>query len=168
MVSVILDDLDGFCRRGIDAFQQCSCGTDQREHISRGVVFAVCVAILAKADILVAVHDLDVPMRAVEAQKGRGARRIEAGDQIGGLDLGFHDASGPDMITLAGDACNGSQRRPRGAHGFGQRPRGQERDGALVDATMPGIGWGMPWFRGKKRGLEMPFQSLPEGLSGFA
>ena len=34
-------------------------------------------------------------LQAELAQKGRGTRRIEAGDQIGGLDLGFHDASGP-------------------------------------------------------------------------
>lgn len=73
------------------------------------MVFSVCVAILAEADVLVAVHDLDLPMRAVEAQKGFGSWGIETGDQIGGLDLGFHDTSSSDMVTLAGNAGNAVQ-----------------------------------------------------------
>lgn|GEM_PF-6694121 len=69
----------------------------------------ICVAILAEANTLVAVHDFDLPMRAVETQKGFGSWRIETGDQIGGLDLDFHDASSSDMVTPAGDADNAAQ-----------------------------------------------------------
>jgi len=92
-------------------------------------------------------------MRTVEAQKGFGSWCIEAADQIGGLDLGFHDASSSDMVTLAGDAGNAAQCWPRGAHGLGECLCGQEGDGALIDTAMSSIGWSTPWLRGKKRGL---------------
>ena len=106
------------------------------------MVFSVCVAILAEADLLVAVHDLDLPMRAVETQKGLGSRHIETGGQIGGLDLSF-DASSSDMVTLAGNAGNVAVMATRRAWGRGV-PVGQEGDGALIDTAMSSIGWSMP------------------------
>ena len=41
-----------------DAFEQGPGGARQREHVSPGVVEVIGVAILAKADILVAMHGL--------------------------------------------------------------------------------------------------------------
>ena len=91
------DRLEDFAREG-----------EKRKDVSRRVVAAVGVAILAKDHVLVAMHDLDAPVFPVDTQKrlGRGLGGGQAGDQID--DFFFRRVPRAMLLALprAPDAAN--------------------------------------------------------------
>ena len=134
-VFVVLEIFDSAGWRGGDGFQNGEDEAGEREDVGRRVVIAVGVAVLAKEDVLVSVHDLDAPMVAIGLQNGlwRGARGRQAGDQIDGF-LRLLPLSVFLDLPRPPEAADLSDRRPliRNAGGF----CGQDIDDAPLDAPM--------------------------------
>ncbi len=75
---------------------------------------AVDVSIFARCRIPVAMHGLDPPMPAVEAQDVVRIRLPRAGDGIRCFGFGFDTVPGPDVPALTPDAGNGASARAMG------------------------------------------------------
>ena len=65
------------------------------------MVKAVCVAVFTHCHVLVAMHDLYLPVISVEPQNGFGSGRFQAGYQVGGLCFDLCDVACPDMLAIA-------------------------------------------------------------------
>ncbi len=91
----------------------------------------------ARYHIPVAMHGLDPPMPAVEAQDVVRIRLLQAGDGIRCFGFGFDNVPGPDVPALTPDAGNGANRGPCGAHVFAGRIGGQQGDATQVNPPMP-------------------------------
>ena len=98
--AIILDYFDRSCRRFCDAFKQGQGATGEREDILRRMVRTVCVAIFSQCDVLVSMHDFNLPMISIEPQNGFWCGRCHTGYQIGNLRFAFRDLAFADMIEL--------------------------------------------------------------------
>jgi len=81
------------------AFEQGDSGAGECEDVSRSMVKAVHVAIFTHCHVLVAMHDLYLPVISVEPQNGFGSGRFQAGNQVGGLCFDLCDVACPDMLA---------------------------------------------------------------------
>lgn len=76
------------------------------------MVQAVRVTIFSQRHVFVAVHDLYLPVIAIQAQNSFRCGRFQARYQVGDLCFAFCDGACPDMLAIAGDAGDGVDRGP--------------------------------------------------------
>lgn len=76
------------------------------------MVRTVCVAIFSQCDVLVSMHDFNLPMISIEPQNGFWCGRCHAGYQIGDLRFAFRDLAFADMAATTGDTRNAGDCRP--------------------------------------------------------
>lgn len=111
---------------------------------------AVRVAVFAQCHVLVAMHDLYLPVISVEAQNGFGRDRFQAGYQVGDFCLAFCDVACPDMLAIAGNPGDATDCGPRIAHVFAKCVSGQKFDIALINSPVTGLRLFLPLREGEK------------------
>jgi hypothetical protein len=134
-VFVVLKSLDGAGWRGRDGFEDFEDEAGKGENVARRVVATVGVAVLAKDDVLVSMHDLDAPMIAIDTQQSlwRGGGS-QAGDEMDDLMLRRLPLAVLFELAPPSDAADSPDRWPLALNpgGFGR----QDVDHASFDAPM--------------------------------
>src|SRR5450759_3023956 len=77
----------GYLSEGDTHFEDFQDEAGEGEDVTRRVVAAVGVAVLAENDVLVAMHDLDAPMIAIDGQQSLWRGGSQAGDEMNDLVL---------------------------------------------------------------------------------
>ena len=164
--TIILDYFDRSCRRFCDAFKQGQGATGEREDILRRIVRTVCVAIFSQCDVLVSMHDFNLPMISIEPQNGFWCDRCHAGYQIGDLRFAFRDLAFADMAATTGDTRDAGDCRPCIAHVFAERVGGQKLNIAPINSSMTWLWLLLPLCEGEKPARGRPFRFPQAGLFG--
>ncbi len=84
------------------------------------MVRAVRVAIFAHSHVLVAMHDLYLPVISVELQNGFWRGRCHAGYQVGDFRFVFYNIACPNMLAIAGGPGDAADGGPCIAHIFAE------------------------------------------------
>lgn len=114
------------------------------------MVKAVRVAIFTHCHVLVAMHDLYLPVIFVEPQNGFGSGRFQAGNQVGGLCFDLCDVACPDMLAIADNPGDATNCGPGIAHVFAEGVGGQKFDSALINSPVTGLQLFLPLREGEK------------------
>ena len=114
------------------------------------MVRVVRVTILSQCHVLVAMHDLYLPVISVELQNAFRCRRCYAGYQVCGFYLAFYDLACSDMLAITGDARDTADRGPCIAHVCAERVCGEEFDVALINSSVTGLWLFLPVCEGGK------------------
>lgn len=156
---------DGAGWRGRDGFEDFESKAEKGKDVSRRIVAAVGVAILAENDVLVSMHDLDAPMAAIDAKKRFGRRLAgrRSGDQIDDFLLGLLPSAVLLALPKARDAANVFYAGPvpLDAGGLG----GKHVDRTPFDAPMRLLVVAVIRDQGEKPARRKPLQYSPASFS---
>lgn len=113
-ISVVLKSLDSSGWRRRDGFEDFEDEAEDRENIAGRIVAAVRVAVFPERHVLMAMHDLDSPVLAVELQQDqrRGLLSRQAGDEMDDLHLRLLPFPVDFALPPARHAADLTNRRP--------------------------------------------------------
>lgn len=95
-------------------------------------------------------HDLDLPVLAVEGQNVGGFGVLQTGYEEGGLGFGLCDSSGADMVTDARYSADGSDAGPSVPSVRTERLRREQVDAALIYSPVARLRRLRPVIEGEK------------------